>query len=110
MTNQSSKPANGALSQDQVRHVAKLSRLSLSDEQVERFAKQMSSVLDHVAKLMDLDLEGVKPMAHALDITNVLGKDLPVAGLPVDTVLVNAPEKDPPFFSVPKVLGEGPGA
>ena len=90
--------------------MAKLSRLSLSDQQVDRFAQQMSGVLDHVAKLTNLDLDGVEPMAHTMDMTNVLGQDQPVAGIPVDTVLANAPEKDPPFFCVPKVLGEGPGA
>jgi len=98
------------LSADQVRHVAKLSRLRLSDQEIEHFAAQLSSVLDYMSKLNELDVDGVEPMSHALDVTNVLRPDEPVPGLPVDLALANAPEKSPPFFKVPKVLGEGSGA
>ena len=106
------------LTDEQVRHVAKLSRLALTDEQVHRFAEQLSVVLDHISKLKELDVEGVEPMAHALDMVNVLREDTPLgttvssnkfSGIPVDTALANAPEKSPPFFKVPKVLGEGSG-
>jgi aspartyl-tRNA(Asn)/glutamyl-tRNA(Gln) amidotransferase subunit C len=98
------------LTDEQVRHVAKLSRLDLTDEQIHRFAGQLSAVLGYVSKLNELDVEGVEPMAHAMDVTNVTREDEPTPGMCVDDVLANAPGKSPPFFKVPKVLGEGSGA
>ncbi len=98
------------LTDNQVRHVAKLSRLRLSDEQIARYGEQLSAVLDYFAKLNELDVEGVEPMAHAADVTNVLRADEPVDGLSTDAALANAPAQSPPFFKVPKVLGEGSGA
>ncbi len=96
------------LSDDQVRHVAKLARLRLSDEEIHPLAVQLSAVLHHVAKLGELDLDGVEPMAHASDITNQLRGDEPARPLDNEAVLANAPDKMPPFFKVPKVLGESP--
>ncbi len=104
------QPASHRLTDEQVRHVAKLSRLTLTNEQAHRFAQQLSSVLDHIAKLNELDVDGVEPMAHAMDMTNVLREDEPTPGLPVEAVLANAPQRSDPFFQVPKVLGEGSGA
>lgn len=98
------------ITEEQVRHVAKLSRLRLSDDEIHHFTEQLSHVLEHIARLNELDVEGVEPMAHALDLRNVLREDAERAGLPVDKVLANAPDKTPPFFKVPKVLGEGSGA
>ncbi len=98
------------LSESEVRHVAKLSRLELSDEQISHFTTQLAAVLDHISKLNELDVEGVEPMAHALDTANVTRPDDPAPCLPVDAVLANAPEQSPPFFQVPKVLGDGSGA
>lgn len=95
------------LTADQVRHVAKLSRLKLSDAEVEHFAQQLSSVLGYVSKLSELDVSNVEPMAHAIDVSNVLREDREEPGMPVDQALANAPEKDPPYFKVVKVLGEG---
>lgn len=98
------------ITEEQVRHVAKLSRLELSDEQVHRFADQLEHVLEHVGKLEALDVEHVEPMAHALDLANVLRDDAERQGLTNEQALANAPAKNPPFFKVPKVLGEGSGA
>lgn len=98
------------LSEEQVRHVAKLSRLRLSDEEVHRMSEQLSAVLGYVSQLSELDVEGVEPMAHALDMSNVFRDDEPGPALSIEAVLANAPAKDPPFFKVPKVLGEGSGA
>ena len=98
------------LTEAQVRHVAKLSRLTLSDEEVQHFGSQLSSILDYVSKLNELDVTGVEPMAHALDMTNALREDYPQPPLPVEAVLANAPDAEPPFFKVPKVIGEGSGA
>jgi aspartyl-tRNA(Asn)/glutamyl-tRNA(Gln) amidotransferase subunit C len=93
------------LSDEQVRHVAKLSRLKLSDAQVQHFAGQLSSVLEYISKLNELDVDEVEPMAHAADVVNVLRVDQPGESLSVAQALANAPEVSEPFFKVPKVLG-----
>lgn len=98
------------LTDQEVRRVAKLSRLWLSDDEVARFGVQLSNVLDSFAKLSELDVENVQPMAHAADVTNVLRDDQPANPLSTDSALANAPDQMPPFFKVPKVLGEGSGA
>ena len=98
------------LTDQEVRRVAKLSRLLLSDDEVARFGAQLSNVLDYFTKLSELDVEDVQPMAHAADVTNVLREDVPKDGLSTEAALANAPVQMPPFFKVPKVLGEGSGA
>lgn len=98
------------LTDDQVRHVAKLGRLKLSDDQVHYFAEQLSHVLSYVEKLNEVDVEGVEPMAHPTDMTNRFRDDEPTPGIAVDAALHNAPAADPPFFKVPKVLGDGGSA
>ncbi len=99
-----------SISEASVRHAANLSRLKLSDEQVRFFTEQLSGVLDYIAKLNELEVDGVEPMAHPTDIVNRFRDDVVTESLSVEKVLHNAPEADPPFFKVPKVLGEGPGA
>ncbi len=103
-------PKSTQLTEAQVRHVAKLSRLTVTDDQVQRFAKQLTDVLEHVATLNKLDVGAIEPMAHALDMTNVLRDDEPQPGLAVEAVLANAPGRSDPFFKVPKVLDDGSGA
>ena len=98
------------LTEEDVRRVAVLSRLSLSDEEIEHFTHQLSSVLDYMAKLNELDVDGVEPMGHAIDMSNVMREDVPQQGLTVNAVLANAPDRSPPFFKVPKVLGDASGA
>lgn len=95
---------------DDVRHVAKLSRLRLNEDEVTHFAQQLSAVLEHVAAINELDVSDVEPMAHAGDLTNVLREDEVGPTLAVDEALANAPQRDGPFFAVPKVLGDGGGA
>lgn len=90
---------------EQVRHVAKLSRLALTEPQLDRFAGQLESILDYVAKIESANVEGVEPMAHAVPLANVLRDDVETPGLPLDKVLQNAPETDGPFFKVPKIIG-----
>ncbi len=93
-----------------VRHVAKLARLHLSDAEVSATTAQLGSVLAYVGMLQELDVTGIEPLTHALDQTNVLRDDAPSPGLPVDEALENAPDRDGDFFAVPKVIGEGGGA
>jgi aspartyl-tRNA(Asn)/glutamyl-tRNA(Gln) amidotransferase subunit C len=92
-----------AITRDQVLHVARLARLALSDEEVERFGAQLSAILDAVGKVSELDLEGVDPTAHPLDLVNVLDEDDPHTSLPLSEVLANAPDPESGFFGVPAV-------
>jgi aspartyl-tRNA(Asn)/glutamyl-tRNA(Gln) amidotransferase subunit C len=92
------------IDETQVRHVAKLGRLKLSDADVARYATQLTAILDYVAQLKAVDVTGVEPMSHPLPLKNVTREDRVTESLPVDTVLANAPGKDGPYFTVPKVL------
>ena len=98
-----------ALTLEQVRHVARLSRLAISEEEVRQYAGQLSAILDYISQLNELKLEGVEPMAHAMDMVNVLRADEAKPGLTVEQVLANAPQQDTPFFKVPKVLDDDGG-
>lgn len=97
------------ITEKDVRHVAKLSRLKLDDQQVRFFTQQLSNVLGYVAKLNELDVTDVQPMAHPTAIVNRFREDEPGPTLPNDKVLANT-EGDPPFFRVPKVIGDSSGA
>lgn len=99
-----------SISEQDVRHVAKLSRLRLTDQEVKAFTDQLSAVLTYMTKLNELDVDHVEPMAHPTAITNVLREDEPTPGMPVEAALANAPVATPPFFRAPKVLGDGGGA
>ena len=97
--------ADPNISPAQVRHVARLSRLALSEDELARFGAQLESILGYVAKIDQVDVTGVEPMAHAADLKNVLREDVVERVLPTEEVLQNAPETDGPFFKVPKVIG-----
>lgn len=90
---------------DQVRHVAKLSRLALDEGRLEKFSAQLGSILGYVAKISEADVAGVEPMAHALPVRNVFREDVVEPSLPREKVLQNAPDSDGPFFKVPKIIG-----
>ena len=89
----------------QVRHIAKLARLALTADELERFGQQLESILDSIAKMDRLDVSNVEPMAHPLPLKNVLREDVVTPSLPLEKVLQNAPETDGAFFKVPKVIG-----
>jgi aspartyl-tRNA(Asn)/glutamyl-tRNA(Gln) amidotransferase subunit C len=95
---------------DQARHVAKLARLAIPDEQLPRFTEQLESILEYVAQLKEVDVSAVEPMAHAVRLTNVLREDVVQPALPTEVVLQNAPDTDGPFFKVPKVIGDDDSA
>ena len=94
----------------QVRAVAKLSRLELSDEEVARFSGELSSILGYIEKLGELDTDNVEPLAHCLPIHNVLREDVPMPSLENDEALANAPQRHNEFFKVPKILDDGSGS
>jgi len=89
------------IGRDEVLHVARLARLALSDEEVDRFGAQLSQILEAVGKVSELDLEGVPPTSHPLDLVNVFGDDEPRPSLPREEALANAPDADGGFFAVP---------
>ena len=89
------------IEREQVLHVAKLSRLKLSEEEVERMAGELSAVLDHVERISALDLDGVEPTTHVVELENVLRADEPRASLPRERALEPAPDPADGFFRVP---------
>jgi len=90
-----------AITRDEVLHVAKLARLELSDDEIDRFTDQLSAILEAVAKVSELDLSDVEPTAHPLDLVNVWAEDEPRPSLSVDEALANAPDRHGGFFKVP---------
>lgn len=89
------------LDRAQVLHVARLARLELSEDEVERMASELSHVLDHIEKIRELDLDGVPPSTHVVDVVNALRPDEPVPCLPVEVALSAAPERVDDGFGVP---------
>ncbi len=92
------------ISAEQVRKVAKLARLDLTDAEIEEFTGQLGAVLEYVEKMNELDTKDVEPLAHCLPISNVFRADRVHESLGVDKTLANAPQRDGPFFKVPKIL------
>ena len=90
-----------SLTREEVLHVARLARLALTDEEVERFREQLSTILEAVGTVAELDLAGVEPTSHPLDVVNVWAEDEPRPSLGVEEALANAPERDGNFFGVP---------
>jgi aspartyl-tRNA(Asn)/glutamyl-tRNA(Gln) amidotransferase subunit C len=86
---------------DEVRHVARLARLELSDDEVERMAAELDSVLGHIARIAELDLDGVPPTSHVVAVENALRADVPVPSLPRERVLAGAPMVAADGFAVP---------
>ncbi|HEX9092977.1 MAG TPA: Asp-tRNA(Asn)/Glu-tRNA(Gln) amidotransferase subunit GatC [Coriobacteriia bacterium] len=94
-----------AISEDQVRHVAMLARLGLSDEQVTQLAHELSDILVQVERIQSLDLDGVEPTTHAASVVNVTRPDEVRPCLPLDAALYNAPEQQDGAFLIPKFGG-----
>jgi len=90
-----------AISRDEVLHVARLARLALTDEEVERLGAQLNAILEAVGKVAELDLKDVEPTAHPLELVNVWAEDEPRASLAVEEALANAPDREAGFFRVP---------
>lgn len=95
------------LSHEQVRKVAHLSRLTLTDEEVAKFTRQLEDVLQYVEQLNSIDTSGVEPMAHAVEVHNVFRDDEEQPSLPREAALANAPRADGRYFLVPQILENG---
>jgi aspartyl-tRNA(Asn)/glutamyl-tRNA(Gln) amidotransferase subunit C len=89
------------IDRDQVLHVAKLARLRLDDGEVDRMAAELSTILEHVETMNQLELGGVEPTSHVVDLTNVLREDVPRYGLDRETALEQAPDAAESGFRVP---------
>jgi aspartyl-tRNA(Asn)/glutamyl-tRNA(Gln) amidotransferase subunit C len=89
------------LQRDQVIHVARLARLELTEPEVERMAAELSKVLGHIEKIGELDLEGVAPTSHVIDVVNALRADEPEPSLTHEQALASAPEPVAGGFGVP---------
>jgi len=89
------------IDRDQVLHVARLARLRLSDDEIERMSRELSTVLDHIEKISELDLEGVPPTSHVIEVENVMRADAPRDSMPLERVLEPAPGATPAGFRVP---------
>jgi aspartyl-tRNA(Asn)/glutamyl-tRNA(Gln) amidotransferase subunit C len=89
------------ISREEVLHVARLARLSLTDEEVERMSAELSHVLEHIERIGELDLDDVPPTSHVIDVVNALRPDEPESSLPRDVALASAPATADGGFLVP---------
>jgi aspartyl-tRNA(Asn)/glutamyl-tRNA(Gln) amidotransferase subunit C len=90
-----------SIDREQLLHVARLARLELRDDEVERLGAQLNDILAAVSKVSELDLSDVPPTSHPLDVVNVWAEDEPAPCLSVEEALANAPEREGAFFKVP---------
>ena len=89
------------IDREQTLHVARLARLRLDDEELERMSRELSTILDHVERIAELDLDGVEPTSHVIEVENVLRVDEPRPSIERDRALAVAPEAAPDGFRVP---------
>jgi aspartyl-tRNA(Asn)/glutamyl-tRNA(Gln) amidotransferase subunit C len=93
-----------SLTADEVRYIAKLANLYLTEDEVEMYRHQLTGILDHVQSLQEIDTEGVEPTGHATEVNTVLRDDEPGTPLERDQVLANAPSTSGEFIRVRTVL------
>lgn len=95
-----------AISRDEVAHLARLSRLALTDEELDHYATQLDSILTHVASITEVAADDVPPTAHPAQLDNVLRVDVVTPGLTREQALAEAPAVEQDRFAVPQILGE----
>jgi len=96
---------NKIITEDTVRYVAKLARLSFDADQASKFQDQLSRILDYIEQLNEVDTEGVPPTSHVLaSMKNVFREDVPGSSVSNEEALSNAPQKKDNFFKVPKII------
>ncbi|MEW6051612.1 MAG: Asp-tRNA(Asn)/Glu-tRNA(Gln) amidotransferase subunit GatC [Candidatus Zixiibacteriota bacterium] len=93
------------LSKDQVEQIARLARLNLTADEIERFSHELTVILDYVDQLRGVDTNGVEPQNQFVQTENVFREDVVRPSLPQEMALANAPKKENGFFVVPKVIG-----
>jgi len=92
------------ISKEEVRYIAHLARLGLTDREITHFQGQLEGILAYIDKLTSLDIKGIEPTAHVLDVKNVLRPDTPKASLAPEEVLRIAPLREGAFYKVPRVI------
>jgi aspartyl-tRNA(Asn)/glutamyl-tRNA(Gln) amidotransferase subunit C len=93
-----------SISVKDVEYLAHLARIQLSPEEIQRFAGQLDEILGYVEKLKSVSTEGVPPTSHVLSLSNVFREDRTRPSLSPEEALANAPDKEGPFFRVPKII------
>lgn len=94
----------GMISKDEVKKVAILSRISLKEDEADRFTEQFNNILDYMNKLNELDVEDIDPAFHVVEFNNVFRDDKVKASLVLNEALKNAPKKEGAFFKVPRII------
>lgn len=94
------------ISKEEVKHIASLAKLEFTEQEVEKLAVQLESIVDFANQLNEVDVEGVAPTAHIIDTSNVFRKDEPDESFERAEILKNAPSKDCGCFTVPQVVAE----
>lgn len=92
------------LTPEQVKKIAELARLDLSTAEIEKYANQLSAILDYVARLNELDVSAIEPTAHAVSVPTPFRKDAVVPFAAQGEALSGAPDREGDFFRVPKVI------
>ena len=92
------------ITKEQIAHVAKLAKLTVSEEEKEKLTLQMEQILNYVGQLNELNTDGVEPTSHAILLENVFRDDEAKPSLPIEAALRNAPDQENGFFKVPKVI------
>ncbi len=93
-----------AISSKDVQYLAHLARVELTPEEIQRFTGQLDEILTHVEKLKKVSTEGVPPTSHVLPLANVYREDQNRPSLPTEKALSNAPDREGPYFRVPRII------
>lgn len=96
-----------AIEESEVRHVAKLAKLSFADHEILHFTEQMSDIIDMVEQLKEVDTIGVEVTTHGYSLVNVFREDVPVKGTDHDLLMRNVKTSEDGFIQVPAIMGEG---
>lgn len=92
------------ISKKDVEHIALLARLGLTDKEKEKFTKQLGNILEHAAKISEIDTSKIEPTSHAVDLKNVFREDKVKKSLSQEEALSNAPKEEEGQFKVPKII------
>jgi aspartyl-tRNA(Asn)/glutamyl-tRNA(Gln) amidotransferase subunit C len=92
------------ITKEQIQHIAVLSRLNLSEEEKDLFGSQLSSILDYMDQLNELDTRETEPTSHVLSLSNVMRDDILASSLPGEEALKNAPSRSENFYRVPRII------
>ena len=92
------------LSHEEVRHIAELAKLGITDEEVEQFSEQLSAILEYAEMINRLDTDAIPPTAQVMELRNVMRDDEPRPSLPVEEILANAPRREEDRFQVQAIL------